>query len=253
MRRFGSPPPAPPALRSGSARRAAPTETAAVEAAARAFLASLSTSDRGRASFAFGSAERTRWHWTVPASVPRNGLPLGAVSPESRRLALRLLRASASASGYRKALDIMALQGVLQRMSTGLTDAFDPDLYYVSVFGTPAPAGGAGGSRATTCPATSRSWATRSSSSRSSSGRGRPAREARSGRSGAANGPCPARRTPRERSCSCSTARCGGKRSSRPSRSPTTSPRIRLRCGRSTGSAYRPPTCRRPDSGGCWS
>ena len=93
--------------------RAAPTETAAVEAAARAFLASLSTSDRGRASFAFGSAERTRWHWTVPASVPRNGLPLGAVSPESRRRALRLLRASASASGYRKALDIMALQGVL--------------------------------------------------------------------------------------------------------------------------------------------
>jgi len=116
--------------------QAAVTDTAAVEAAARAFLASLSPSERSRASFGFGSAERTRWHWTVPASVPRNGLPLGDVSPDKRRLALQLLRASASPAGYRKALDIMALQGVLERMSTGL-GSFDPDRYYVSVFGTP--------------------------------------------------------------------------------------------------------------------
>jgi hypothetical protein len=53
-----------------------------------------------------------------------------------RRRALALLRASTSGSGYRKAVDIMALQGVLQRMSSGV-DTFDPDLYYVSVFGRP--------------------------------------------------------------------------------------------------------------------
>lgn len=106
-------------------------------AAARAFLASLQPAQRRRASFAFGSAERTRWHWTVPASVPRNGLPLGEVGREQRRLALTLLRASTSPAGYRKALDIMALQGVLQRMDTGLSDPFDPDLYFVSIFGTP--------------------------------------------------------------------------------------------------------------------
>jgi hypothetical protein len=117
--------------------RAAATDTAAVESAARAFLASLSPRQRAQASFAFGSAERTRWHWTIPASVPRNGLPLGDVSAETRRLALSLLRASASPSGYRKALDIMALQGVLQRMNPGVGDTFDPDLYYVSVFGSP--------------------------------------------------------------------------------------------------------------------
>jgi hypothetical protein len=117
--------------------RAATTPAAAVEPAARAFLASLTPALRDRASFPFASAERTRWHWTVPASVPRNGLPLGQVSVAQRRLALDLLRASTSAAGYRKALDIMALQGVLQRMSTGVSDAFDPDLYYVSVFGRP--------------------------------------------------------------------------------------------------------------------
>ncbi len=116
---------------------AAATDAAAVEAAARAFRESLSPRQRGLASFAFESAERTRWHWTVPASVPRNGLPLGDVSAETRRLALRLLRTSTSPSGYRKALDIMALQGVLQRMNPGVGDTFDPDLYYVSVFGSP--------------------------------------------------------------------------------------------------------------------
>jgi hypothetical protein len=117
--------------------RAAPTDEEAVEAAARAFVASLSPAQRAQALFPFAGAERTRWHWTVPASVPRNGLPLRAMSPRQRRLALALLRASSSQAGYRKALDIMALQGVLQRMSTGFSDPFDPDLYYVSVFGTP--------------------------------------------------------------------------------------------------------------------
>lgn len=59
------------------------------------------------------------------------------MTSEQRTLALSLLRASTSRSGYRKALDIMALQGVLQRMDTGVSDPFDPDLYFVSVFGTP--------------------------------------------------------------------------------------------------------------------
>jgi Protein of unknown function (DUF3500) len=117
--------------------RAAPGDGAAVEAAARAFLASLPAAQRERAAFAFDGSERTRWHWTVPSSVPRNGLPLGLLSPDQRRLALALLRASTSASGYRKALDIMALQAVLRRMSTGISDPFDPDLFYVSVFGAP--------------------------------------------------------------------------------------------------------------------
>jgi Protein of unknown function (DUF3500) len=48
-----------------------------------------------------------------------------------------MLRASSSPSGYRKALAIMALQGVLQRMSPGVGGTFDADLYFVSVFGTP--------------------------------------------------------------------------------------------------------------------
>jgi hypothetical protein len=120
-------------LRAGNARAAG--EEPAV--AAQRLLDALTPAQVTRASFPFAGAERTRWHWTVPASVPRNGLPLGAMTPAQRSLALRLLRASVSPAGYRKALDIMALQGVLQRMSTGVNDPFDPDLYYVSVFGSP--------------------------------------------------------------------------------------------------------------------
>ena len=73
-------------------RRAAVGDVPEVEAAARAFLASLGATDRGRATFSFDGAERTRWHWTIPASVPRNGLPLGALTREQRRLGLALLR-----------------------------------------------------------------------------------------------------------------------------------------------------------------
>jgi hypothetical protein len=118
--------------------RAAPVASADdVAAAARAFLASLSSAQRARASFPVGGAERTRWHWTVPTSVPRNGLPLGQMSMGQRRLAFALLRASTSPSGYRKAVDIMSLQGVLKRMNTGITDPFDADRYFVSTFGRP--------------------------------------------------------------------------------------------------------------------
>jgi hypothetical protein len=122
-------------VRSARAAPVAPADE--VEAAARAFVASLSRAQRARASFPFGSAERTRWHWTVPSSVPRNGLPLGQMSIRQQRLARALLRASTSRIGYGKALDIMSLQGVLQRMSTGINDPFDADRYYVSIFGRP--------------------------------------------------------------------------------------------------------------------
>jgi hypothetical protein len=125
------------ALGARSARAAPVVAVDAVEAAARAFLASLSPAQRARASFPFGGAERTRWHWTVPTSVPRNGLPLGQMSIRQRRVALALLRVSTSNAGYSKARDIMSLQGVLQRMTTGINDPFDADRYFVSVFGRP--------------------------------------------------------------------------------------------------------------------
>ena len=101
----------------------------AMTQAATQFLASLDASRRARAVFAFNdTAERTRWHWTTPAGFPRNGLPLKDMTPDQRARALALLKASLSDAGYKKALEIIALQTDLGQ---------DPELYFVSVFGTP--------------------------------------------------------------------------------------------------------------------
>ena len=87
------------ALGARPARAAAAAAPDAVEAAAHAFLNSLSAAARGRAAFPFASAERTRWHWTVPASVPRNGLPLGDMTAAAAKLALAPAAVEHLASG----------------------------------------------------------------------------------------------------------------------------------------------------------
>lgn len=96
--------------------------------AANAFLAGLDTARRDKASYPFEDSERTRWHWTTPTAFPRNGLPLKEMTAAQKKLAMALLQASASAYGYQKALDIMALQIELSS---------DPELYFFTVFGTP--------------------------------------------------------------------------------------------------------------------
>jgi uncharacterized protein DUF3500 len=115
---------------------AAPTAQPAALASAMAqaatqYLGSLDDAGRSKTSYAFGDSERQRWHWTTPRGFPRNGLPLNEMNQDQRALALALLRTSVSEAGYQKALDIMSLQRDLGN---------DPELYYVTVFGTPGGA-----------------------------------------------------------------------------------------------------------------
>jgi hypothetical protein len=116
-----------------TARPAAQTSALAssIAGVATQFLASLDDGARTKATYAFGDTERQRWHWTTPSGFPRNGLPLREMNPDQRGLALALLRASVSAAGYQKALDSMSLQNELGN---------DPELYYVTVFGSPGSA-----------------------------------------------------------------------------------------------------------------
>ncbi len=107
-----------------------------IGAAATRFLAALDDDTRRRAVFAFDDAERVRWHWTNTVAVPRNGLPLGEMTPVQRQLAFDLLRSSSSSAGYRKSIDITKLQGVLLR-EFGAGPQWDPQRYYVSIFGDP--------------------------------------------------------------------------------------------------------------------
>jgi hypothetical protein len=92
------------------------------------YLASLEESQRAKTSYAFNDPEFTRWHWTTPGNFPRNGLPLREMDVSQRDAAFALLQTSLSAYGLQKSLDIISLQNDLGN---------DPELYYVTVFGTP--------------------------------------------------------------------------------------------------------------------
>ena len=95
---------------------------------ATTYLASLNDAQRTKTGYAFDDPELTRWHWTTPGNFPRNGLPVREMETTQRDAAFALLQGSLSAYGMQKSLDIISLQNDLGN---------DPDLYYVTVFGTP--------------------------------------------------------------------------------------------------------------------
>jgi hypothetical protein len=92
------------------------------------YLNSLDENQRAKTSYVFNDPELTRWHWTTPQNFPRNGLPLREMDVSQRDAAFALLQTSLSAYGLQKSLDIISLQNDLGN---------DPELYYVTVFGTP--------------------------------------------------------------------------------------------------------------------
>lgn len=104
-------------------------------AAANAWLASLSESQRAHAEFNFTDSEREDWHY-IPRE--RNGLSIKAMSEEQRRLAHAMLMTSLSETGYAKATNIMSLETVLGVIENNPTHR-DPEKYYFSIFGTPGP------------------------------------------------------------------------------------------------------------------
>jgi hypothetical protein len=122
----------PPATSApGATPTAGPTVNTLInEIASRAtqYLNMLDQSQRTKSTYAFNDPELTRWHWTTPGNFPRNGLPLREMDVSQRDAAFALLQSSLSAYGLQKSLDIISLQNDLGN---------DPELYYVTVFGTP--------------------------------------------------------------------------------------------------------------------
>ncbi len=108
------------------------------------FLMSLSDEERGRATFGFESDERVRFHFVPPETFERHGLPLKEMSSEQRERAHDLLRTGLSQSGYMTATEIIEIEAILQAMEAmegGGQFSRDPELYFVSVFGTPSTDG----------------------------------------------------------------------------------------------------------------
>jgi hypothetical protein len=108
------------------------SDTTALSASARAFLATLNDRQRGVASFPFDDPERTRWAY-VPQS--RSGLDLGEMNPRQRAAAFALLGTGLSERGTRLARGVIELEDIL-----GDLEGFpwypsrNPELYYMSLF-----------------------------------------------------------------------------------------------------------------------
>lgn len=105
---------------------------------AKAFLASLSEEQRQQAVLPYDSEKRVQWHF-IPMET-RKGLPLMQMEPEQQAAAKQLLRSAISKVGYDKATKIMSLEKVLKQLEAGRgTNERNPEKYYFTIFGQPAP------------------------------------------------------------------------------------------------------------------
>lgn len=113
----------------------AENETGALMAeAARRLLGSLDDAQRAKATFAFDDAERLNWHW-IPR--PRKGLPVKEMTGYQRPIAFALLDAGLSDKGTVTAGTTMSYEEIIRAQENEAGNVRNPELYYVSVFGTP--------------------------------------------------------------------------------------------------------------------
>jgi hypothetical protein len=116
----------------GSAFAHSPAEE--MSEAAQNFLAALTPEQKAKAVYEWKSEERFDWHYVPKA---RKGLPFKEMTPPQRPLANALLASGLSQRGYAKAATIMSLEQILYDLEHQ-SPTRDPELYYVTVFGTPA-------------------------------------------------------------------------------------------------------------------
>src|SRR5919202_5132410 len=118
---------------------AAERSSAAMAAAATAFLNGLTPEQRQQATFPFAGDERTHWHFIPTETFPRKGLLIRSMSEAQRRQAHDLLKAGLSQRGYLTATQIMDLETILgdleraQRAQSGRGGAGlerDPEKYF---------------------------------------------------------------------------------------------------------------------------
>jgi hypothetical protein len=109
----------------------------AMAGAANKWLTSLSPEQRQKATFAFDSEERLRWHFIPNEMFPRNGLTFKEMTEPQRAFAHDLLKTGLSARGYMTATSIMELEKVLLAIEGGVRFPRDHEAYRVAIFGTP--------------------------------------------------------------------------------------------------------------------
>ncbi len=104
--------------------------------AAGLFLDSLTPEQRAKVLFPVDSSERMNWDYRPHE---RTGLSLKETDSSQEKLAYALLASGLSYYGNIKALQIMSLEKILRELERPSSRFIrDPDLYYVTIFGTPS-------------------------------------------------------------------------------------------------------------------
>lgn len=135
------------AMAAGVATIARQGTPATMAGAADAFIKGLTPEQRQQAVFPLESEERLKMGFIPTNMLPRNGLPLKAMNEGQRGAAHALLASGLSQRGYMTATAIMDLESVLHEIEAPARAAGteinvrDSELYYFSVFGTPAARG----------------------------------------------------------------------------------------------------------------
>jgi hypothetical protein len=115
---------------------------AAMAESANKFLSALNADQRAKAAFKFEDEQRYDFHF-VPRErnrvSERKGVPLKELNEAQRKLAMDFLQTGLGAAGYQKATTIISLEPILAELE-GPNRNFnrDPELYFVSIFGTPS-------------------------------------------------------------------------------------------------------------------
>ena len=117
-------------------RLAVPQTAERMAGAASAFLGALTAGQQERACYAFGSDD-VRREWSFLPAPDRDGLPIGALGEEQRRLAHELILTGTSMPAYTKVVSVMAMEHVLRALAPERAGLYDPERYCFKVFGSP--------------------------------------------------------------------------------------------------------------------
>jgi Protein of unknown function (DUF3500) len=115
--------------------------TARAVSAARAFKASLSSSQRAALQYSFDSSEKeSRWSHEPTNIAPRNGVAIKELSARQRARLRTLLQTILSSQGYADEVAVRKADTYIKQTRTGFAGGdYGEGLYYVAFFGTPSP------------------------------------------------------------------------------------------------------------------
>jgi hypothetical protein len=104
--------------------------------AALLFLGALTSEQKNKALYSLSSEERLNWHY-IPR--PRQGLSFKEMDGSQQKFAHALISSGLSREGYAKAMTILGLEAILKEIERpAWRFVRDPDLYYLTFFGTPS-------------------------------------------------------------------------------------------------------------------